>query len=190
VACLILGATPRALADDENYTVTIRDHRFAPEEIAIPAGRKISLIIKNLDSAASEFEIADLNREKLVAGGRHSDSFYRSIAARAVRVRRRSQWRCPARAYARQITPRESALPRSLANPCVLLAILLAASPSSARAEIKIRYPIVDYRQFEFEHNGAVSVDKSNSGLNNSQSYSFEIGYGATRWWAPEIEGE
>jgi hypothetical protein len=71
-----------------------------------------------------------------------------------------------------------------------VFAILALAAASPARAEFKIRYPIVDYREFEFEHNGAVTFDRRGSPLNTEQSYTNEIGYGVFPWWEPEIEGE
>jgi hypothetical protein len=68
------------------------------------------------------------------------------------------------------------------------LALILIGPP--ARAEFKLHYPIVDYRELEFEHNGAVTFDKRDSGKNNGQSFTYELGYGVTPWWEPEIEGE
>ncbi|MDE2227714.1 MAG: hypothetical protein KGL11_01555 [Alphaproteobacteria bacterium] len=68
------------------------------------------------------------------------------------------------------------------------LATALAAGIGVARADFEIRYPIVDYREFEFEHNGSTSLDRTNSGKNNNQSYTFEVGYGVTPWWEPELE--
>jgi hypothetical protein len=65
---LLAGAAP-AWSDDETYTLTIKDHQFAPLEIQIPAGKKITLTVKNLDATPSEFESTDLNREKVVAAG-------------------------------------------------------------------------------------------------------------------------
>jgi hypothetical protein len=66
----------------------------------------------------------------------------------------------------------------------------LVALLQAARAEFKLHYPSVDYRELEFEHNGSVTFDQPKSGLNNSQSYTYEVGYGVTPWWEPEIEGE
>jgi plastocyanin domain-containing protein len=51
------------------YTLAIKDHRFTPTEIEIPAGKKISLTVKNLDSTPEEFESTELHREKVVTGG-------------------------------------------------------------------------------------------------------------------------
>jgi hypothetical protein len=58
-----------ARADDDSYALTIKDHQFDPAELTIPAGKKISLMVKNLGSTPSEFESTDLNREKVVGGG-------------------------------------------------------------------------------------------------------------------------
>lgn len=82
-------------------------------------------------------------------------------------------------------------------RPALTIATLLAAAasvliadPPAARAEFKLHYPIITYRELEFEHNGSVTFDKSGSGKNNAQSFTYEIGYGVTPWWEPEIEGE
>lgn len=69
----------------------------------------------------------------------------------------------------------------------LVLAATLVAGIVAARADFEIRYPTVDYREFEFEHNGSTSVD-SRSAKNNNQSYTFELGYGVFPWWEPEIE--
>ncbi len=69
VAGAMLAAAAPARCDDDTYTLTIKDRQFMPGEIRIPAGKKISLIVKNLDATPSEFESTDLNREKVVTGG-------------------------------------------------------------------------------------------------------------------------
>lgn len=76
-----------------------------------------------------------------------------------------------------------------LRNKLIAAATVAAASllTSYAYADFEIRYPIVDYREFEFEHNGSTSLD-SRSAKNNNQSYTFELGYGLFPWWEPEIE--
>jgi hypothetical protein len=65
--CLALLPTV-VLAADLEYTLVIRDHRFFPEEIRIPAGKKIKLLVDNQDATAEEFESHELNREKVVPG--------------------------------------------------------------------------------------------------------------------------
>jgi len=50
------------------YTLTIREHRFEPAELEVPAGKKIKLVVKNEDSTPEEFESRSLKREKVIPG--------------------------------------------------------------------------------------------------------------------------
>ena len=69
LATLALGG--RALAEDvANIEVTIKDHRFSPSEIRVPAGKPTLLTIKNEDPTAEEFDSLALKVEKVIAGGR------------------------------------------------------------------------------------------------------------------------
>jgi plastocyanin len=56
-------------------TVVIRDHRFDPAEIHVPAGQKIRLMVHNQDATPEEFESHELNREKLIAPGTTASIF-------------------------------------------------------------------------------------------------------------------
>lgn len=64
----MVGAGPAAAAEPE-FTLVIRNHRFEPAELTVPAGQKIKLTVDNQDSSAEEFESASLRREKLVPAG-------------------------------------------------------------------------------------------------------------------------
>ena len=55
-------------ADLPVYELKIKDHRFDPSRLEIPAGAKVKLVIKNLDATPEEFESYQLNREKIVPG--------------------------------------------------------------------------------------------------------------------------
>ena len=55
-------------AADVQATLVIRDHKFEPAELAVPAGAKIKLSIENHDATPEEFESHELNREKIVVG--------------------------------------------------------------------------------------------------------------------------
>lgn len=55
-------------AADGDVILQIRDHRFLPAEIKVPAGKKIRLLVENQDATPEEFESHDLNREKVIAG--------------------------------------------------------------------------------------------------------------------------
>ncbi|TMH11544.1 MAG: cupredoxin domain-containing protein [Betaproteobacteria bacterium] len=61
-----LLAVSAADADDPVFRLTIRDHRFEPAELVVPAGQKIKLEVENLDATPEEFESYELNREKVV----------------------------------------------------------------------------------------------------------------------------
>lgn len=55
-----------AFGADLEATLIIKDRRFSPAEIHVPAGKKIKLTIDNQDSTPQEFDSKDLNREKVV----------------------------------------------------------------------------------------------------------------------------
>ena len=55
-----------ALAADPEFNIAIKDHRFVPAEIKVPAGKKIKLIVDNQDATAEEFDSHSLNREKVI----------------------------------------------------------------------------------------------------------------------------
>ena len=57
-----------AMAGAEEYKLVIKDHRFQPTELIVPAGKKIKLSVENRDATPEEFESHDLNREKIIAG--------------------------------------------------------------------------------------------------------------------------
>ena len=49
-------------------TVVIKDHKFEPSTVEIPAGEKVKLIVDNQDATPEEFESHELNREKVIRG--------------------------------------------------------------------------------------------------------------------------
>lgn len=60
-----------AFAADFNYTIVIKNHRFQPAELTLPAGKKIKLLIDNQDATPEEFDSHPLNREKMIAANGH-----------------------------------------------------------------------------------------------------------------------
>ena len=50
------------------FTITIKNHRFEPTELTVPAGIKIVLVVRNLDPTPEEFESVSLRREKVIPG--------------------------------------------------------------------------------------------------------------------------
>ena len=63
-----------------DYTIVIKDHKFAPEELTIPAGEKIKLRVDNQDPTPEEFESYSLNREKIISGHRKATIFIGPLA--------------------------------------------------------------------------------------------------------------
>jgi len=57
-----------AFGADAEVLLKIKDHRFDPAEIRIPANQKIKLVVQNLDATPEEFESHALNREKVIPG--------------------------------------------------------------------------------------------------------------------------
>ncbi|MBS0643223.1 MAG: FTR1 family protein [Proteobacteria bacterium] len=67
IAALLAVGTP-ARAED-TFSLTIRNHRFEPDRLEVPANTKFKLQVKNTDAAAEEFESHSLKREKIVPAG-------------------------------------------------------------------------------------------------------------------------
>jgi len=65
---LALVSGSAAAGDLGPYTLRIKDHRFIPAEMVVPANVKFQLIVVNEDATPEEFESHELNREKIVTG--------------------------------------------------------------------------------------------------------------------------
>jgi hypothetical protein len=55
-----------ARADD--YVLTIKDHRFTPTEIKIPANKRVQITVVNDDATPEEFESHEMKVEKVIPG--------------------------------------------------------------------------------------------------------------------------
>jgi hypothetical protein len=56
----------KALAQRQEFNITLNEHLFYPAKITIPANTKIKLIIDNQDDSVEEFDSFSLNREKVL----------------------------------------------------------------------------------------------------------------------------
>lgn len=65
---LALGVTAAQAADNE-VLIVIKNHRFEPAEVKVPAGQRVKLVVHNQDPTPEEFESHSLNREKVVPPG-------------------------------------------------------------------------------------------------------------------------
>jgi hypothetical protein len=69
-----------AVAAAPEFEIEIRNHLFQPDTLVIPANTKIKLIVYNRDSTPEEFESFELNREKVILGGRKAIIFIGPLA--------------------------------------------------------------------------------------------------------------
>lgn len=68
-------------AADNEFALVIRDHRFEPAELRVPANQKIKLLVHNQDATPEEFESHELNREKVIAPGAKATIFVGPLKA-------------------------------------------------------------------------------------------------------------
>lgn len=67
---VVLFIIPVAVfAEGETFKLSIKDHRFEPAKLEVPANTKFKLEITNLDATPEEFESHSLSREKIIPGG-------------------------------------------------------------------------------------------------------------------------
>lgn len=64
-----LGLTPPAMADASPTVIAIKNGKFVPDEVSVPAGQKVELLVRNEDKTTSEFESSDFHREQIVQPG-------------------------------------------------------------------------------------------------------------------------
>jgi plastocyanin len=80
---LILGTCLAGAASAEEpaqIAVSLKDHRFDPAEIHIPAGKPAILVVTNHDSTAEEFDSSALKVEKIVAAGHYATIHLRPLS--------------------------------------------------------------------------------------------------------------
>lgn len=69
IAVLVFASTLAQAADGElEMAISIKDHKFEPAELKVPAGKAVKLTVNNLDATSEEFESHALKIEKVIAG--------------------------------------------------------------------------------------------------------------------------
>jgi plastocyanin len=70
-AVLVLGfaAAPALAADPPAFELILKDHKFSPAQLTVPAGQRVKLTVKNQDPTPAEFESHDFKAEKVIPGG-------------------------------------------------------------------------------------------------------------------------
>jgi hypothetical protein len=59
---------PSAQAAAQEINLVIRNHKFEPQELRVPAGKRVSIYVANEDPTPEEFESATLKVEKVIPG--------------------------------------------------------------------------------------------------------------------------
>ena len=70
VLLALLTLASQAFAASDEFNIQIKDHKFIPAILEVPAEQKFKLVIENLDETAAEFESHDLNKEKIIMGNK------------------------------------------------------------------------------------------------------------------------
>ena len=66
LAVLVSFAPATVRADD--LTITIKDHKFTPTELKVPANQRVEITVINDDATPEEFESKPMKVEKVIPG--------------------------------------------------------------------------------------------------------------------------
>jgi len=80
LATMTVGA-PAQAQEAAVVRLTLKGNRFDPAELHAPAGKPVTLVVKNLDPTPAEFESKTLKVEKIIAGGAEVTINLRPLAA-------------------------------------------------------------------------------------------------------------
>jgi hypothetical protein len=69
LAAVIASTSLAAFAAQEpELSLVLENHRFTPDRLEVPAGKKVKVMIENRDATAEEFDSGDLRVEKVIPG--------------------------------------------------------------------------------------------------------------------------
>ncbi len=72
LATLLAAAAPVHAEDMPTFRLSLKNHVFDPAELAVPAGKRLILIVHNADDTPAEFESRELGAEKVISAGREA----------------------------------------------------------------------------------------------------------------------
>jgi len=55
-------------ANEPEFNLAIEGHKFTPDRVEVPAGKKVKFIVENKDATPEEFESGQLKIEKVIPG--------------------------------------------------------------------------------------------------------------------------
>ena len=64
-----VALAPAAAQAADDFTLTIKDHKFTPTELKVPANKRVAITVVNSDATPEEFESNALKVEKVIPGG-------------------------------------------------------------------------------------------------------------------------
>src|SRR5437660_5681079 len=67
-AFIMAALVPSMTAAAQEFNLVIRNHKFEPTEIRVPAGKRVSIYVSNEDATPEEFESSALKVEKVIPG--------------------------------------------------------------------------------------------------------------------------
>ena len=65
----VLAMVPASVSAADAIVLILKDHRFAPAEVSVPAGERFRIEVDNQDTTPAEFESHDLRIAKIVVPG-------------------------------------------------------------------------------------------------------------------------
>ena len=68
LAVLISASLGAFAAGEPEFAISIENHKFAPDRIEVPAGKKVKLVVENKDATPEEFESHSMKIEKVIPG--------------------------------------------------------------------------------------------------------------------------
>jgi hypothetical protein len=68
ILCSLVAFSAYAKRETHEVTIIIKDHRFIPDIVHVPTGKRIRITVDNQDPTIEEFESISLKREKIIFG--------------------------------------------------------------------------------------------------------------------------
>ncbi|HMN72605.1 MAG TPA: cupredoxin domain-containing protein [Rhodoblastus sp.] len=75
----LIAAAPVRAEDGPTITLTVKDHRFDQTQPKAVANKPFTIVVKNLDQTAIEFESKTLRVEKVIVGGAEASFKIRAL---------------------------------------------------------------------------------------------------------------
>jgi plastocyanin len=68
-------------AGEPEFALSIEGHKFSPDRIEVPAGKKVKLVVENKDATPEEFESHSMKVEKVIPGKSRATIFVGPLKA-------------------------------------------------------------------------------------------------------------